>query len=271
MGLALNDATYNRLCSKTAYIRPTVPGKFRSGTLTGPELATAKQNHEDAITDPLEVNVLERTIINQIQAALDRSILVPKTNKISGLITCSIPDLLAYLFCTFGNISAITLADERYNVTRIQYVHADPIENGFDKINEYANMSEAYGITEPEVQLIEMGLIILSNAVIFADDIGEWNAKPKHTKTWDSFQAHFVAAQTTYKANRPQETSAAHAFTSTPAQANAVTTVPPATEELDAANAYIAELEAAQAATHQANLVKKETLPSNTYSIQQLL
>ena len=62
----------------------------------------------------MEVNVLERTIINQLQSALDRDILLPKTNKISGLITSSIPDLFEYLFRAFGNISAITLADERY-------------------------------------------------------------------------------------------------------------------------------------------------------------
>ena len=209
MGLALSDAAYKRLCSATtAYIRPTDPGNFIPGELTGTELVHAKQDHEDLVSDFLEVNVLERTVINQLQSALDRTILLQKTNKISGLITCSILDIFEYLFRAYGNITAISLADARYNVTKHQYVHADPIETVFDKIQDYANMAEAYGNAEPEVQLIEMGLIIIMNAVIFADDIGTCHEKSSSFKTWESFQTHFIKAQTTYKANRPTETSA---------------------------------------------------------------
>ena len=261
MGLALTNSAYKRLCSaNVAYVRPTDPGKFIPGVLTGTDLVNAKQDHEDMVSDFLEVNVLERTVINQLQSALDRNILLPKTNKISGLITCSIPDIFKYLFRAYGNITAISLADARYNVTKHQYVHADPIETVFDKIQDYANMAEAYGTTEPEVQLIEMGLIIVMNAVIFADDIGTWHNKTSSEKTWESFQEHFIEAQTTYKANRPTETSSTLGYS--PEQANAV--IPSKTEEdLDAANAYIADLEATVASTHQANQV---SIPSTTSS-----
>ena len=58
MGLALSDSAYKRLCSATnSYVRATDPGKFIPGKLT-----------------VAEVNVLERTIINQIQSALEKSI-----------------------------------------------------------------------------------------------------------------------------------------------------------------------------------------------------
>ena len=261
IGLALSDSAYKRLCSATvAYVRPTDPGKFIPGEFTGTELVHAKQDHEDLIYDFLEVNVLERTIINQLQSALERSILLPKTNKISGLITCTIPEIFKYLFRAYGNITAISLADARYNVIKHQYVHTDPIETVFDKIQDYANMAEAYGNPEPEVQLIEMGLIIIMHAVIFADDIGTWNKKSSSSNTWESFQEHFITAQTTYKANRPTEISASLGFSTE--QANAV--MPSQTEQdLDAANAYIADLEATVASTQQANQV---SLPSTTSS-----
>ena len=273
MGLALNDDTYKRMCSGTeSYIRPTDPGRFSPNNLTGAELTTAKQDHEDLVQDFLEVNVLERTIINQLQAALDRNILLPKTNKISGLITCSIADLFDYLFRAYGNISALTLADARYQVTRHQYVHGDPMETVFDRIQDYANMAEAYGVAEPEVQLIEIGLIIIMNAIIFADDVGHWNALEPYLKTWENFQSHFIKAQTSYKKNRPAPTSASMGYTVPPEQANAVILSQPE-QELAVANEYIAELEANQTASHQANLVSAPlaTSSSTDDTIKQLL
>ena len=273
MGLALTDETYKRMCSVTdSYIRPTDPGKFSPGDLTEVALTTAKQEHEELVHEFLEVSVLERTIITQLQTALDRNILLPKTNKISGLITCSIAELFDYLFRAYGNISALTLADARYQVTRHQYIHGDPMETVFDKIQDYANMAEAYGVAEPEVQLIEMGLIIIMNAMIYADDVGAWNALDSSRKTWDAFQHHFILAQTAYKKNRPIDTSAALGYNVPSAQANAVLLSQPE-QELAAANEYIAELEADQAAAQQANLVSaphsQSTDQDNT--IKQLL
>ena len=273
MGLALKDETYKRMCSvSVSYIRPTDPGPFSPTNLTGADLATAKQDHENLFHDFLEVNVLERTIINQLQAALDRNILLPKTNKISGLITCSIADLFDYLFRAYGNISALTLADARYQVTRHQYVHGDPMETVFDKIQDYANMAEAYGVAEQEVQLIEMGLIIIMNALIYADEIGEWNALDASHKTWDNFQTHFISAQTAYKRNRPVDTSASLGYTVPSAQANAVV-LSQSEQDLAVANEYIAEMEAVQAATHQANLVSASHAQSSSTddTIKQLL
>ena len=106
-----------------------------------------------------------------------------------------------------------------------------------------------------------MGLIVIMNAVIFSDDIADWNAKHPTSKTWKSFQDHFIELHTTYKANRPSETSASLGYSSTE-QTNAV--VPSqAEQDLEAANNYIADLEASVASTYQANQV---SLPSNDTS-----
>ena len=137
------------------------------------------------------------------------------------------------------------------------------MENVFDKIQDYANMAEAYGIPESEIQLIDMGLIIIMNAVIFADDVGTWNALKSSSKTWENFQNHFIQAQTSYKANRLAETSATLGYTTPGAQANAVVLSQPE-QDLVAANEYIAELEADQAATHQANLVSATSVQTST-------
>jgi hypothetical protein len=106
-------------------------------------------------------------------------------------------------------------------------------------------MTEAYGLPESDRLLIELGLIVIMNAVIFADNIGEWHEKTEANKTWANFQTHFIEAQTSYKKNRPSETSSSLGYTAPPetlAQANVLQ----AEQNLAAATAYIAELEAAQ-------------------------
>ena len=249
MALAMNSATYVRLTGNTAFIRPTDPGAFDAGNATGADLQIAKQVHDDATNDFLEVNVLERCIINQLQAALDRSILLPMVNKISGLLNSSIPAIFEFLYRAYGNLSSITIAEERQKILQLQYTHQDPIENVFDKINDFSTMADAYGNPESDNMLIELGMVIMMKAVIFADDIGEWHDKPAHSKTWSAFQQHFISAQTKYKKNRPVETSASLGY-SAPASHEQANAVLQADHDLADANAYIAQLEAVQ----QANL-----------------
>lgn len=43
--------------------------------------------------------------------------------------------------------------------------------------------------------LIELGIVVIMRAVIFADDIGDWHDKDDDVKTWAAFQAHFISAQ----------------------------------------------------------------------------
>ena len=146
------------------------------------------------------------------------------------------------------------------------------METVFDKIQDYANMAEAYGVAKSKVQLIKMGLIIIMNAVIYADDVGVCHALNPFAKTWEAFQNHFILAPTTYKANRPTEISASPVYTTPGPQANTVVMSQPE-QELAAANEYIAKLEADQAVTHQSNLVSLTTFPSSSTddTIKQLL
>ena len=247
MALAMTPATYVRLTGNSAFIRPADPGPFVAGNATGADLQLAKQVHDDATNDFLEINVLERCIINQLQAALDRAILLHMINKISGLLNSSIPDIFEFLYRAYGNLSSITIAEARQKILQLQYTHQDPIENIFDKINDFSTMADAYGNPESDKMLIELGMVVMMKAVIFADDIGDWHNKPETSKTWSAFQQHFISAQTSYKKNRPAETSASLGYSVPQEQANAVLQ---ADQELADANAYIAQLEAAQ----QANL-----------------
>jgi hypothetical protein len=249
--LALGHTTtsYLRVTnSTTPFVRPTDPGAFLAGNSTGPDLAIAKQVHDEEKEEFLVVNVLEQAILNQLRAALETFVLLPKTCDITGLITCSIPDIFEYLFRAYGNITSTVLADARHKCTQVQYVHNQPMESVFTKINEYANMAEAYGLPESDRQLVEIGTVIILNAVIFADDLHEWREKPTTDQTWKNFRTHFINAQTKYKKNRPAETSSSLGYAPPPSDTVPQANVLQAEDDLAAANEYIAQLEAIQQA-----------------------
>ena len=52
-------------------------------------------------------------------------------------------------------------------------------------------MAEANGATETPVQLINIGLIVLTRASSFASNIRKWQALPDADKNWPNFKMHF--------------------------------------------------------------------------------
>ena len=61
-------------------------------------------------------NLFERTIIQQIHAAVDYEYLADLIDDETGLVTCTIAEILAYLFKTYGDITAQTLALKKSTV-----------------------------------------------------------------------------------------------------------------------------------------------------------
>ena len=56
------------------------------------------------------------------------------------------------------------------------------------------------------MQLINIGLIIITNANIFGSDIRKWHPKPAGDKSWMSFKYYFTTAQREIKIYQPQQT-----------------------------------------------------------------
>ena len=63
-------------------------------------------------------------------------------------------------------------------------------------------MAEASGATATDMQRINIGLIIITDANIFGSDIRKWHSKTAEEKSWTSFKSHFTTAQCEIK--RPQ-------------------------------------------------------------------
>ena len=79
------------------------------------------------------------------------------------------------------------------------YDHSRPIANLFKAINKYYNMAEANGATETLVMLINIGLIVLTRASIFANGVRIWQALLDDQKSWPNIKKHFLTAQRAIK------------------------------------------------------------------------
>jgi len=213
LGLTTNATTYARIAS-TPYVRPTAPAPLGpNNTGTAAQISENRRTYNLAVARYHQANHIEKTILNQIQEALDESTLMPLLHEDTGTIKSSIPEVFKYLFDTYGNITDQMIHDERAALLQHQYIHNEPVANIFSKIHKYSSLAEAHGTPETDPQLISIGKIILSNARIFAEAIEQWNDKPAADKTWENFKQHFTAAQIKYKKARPTDTAGMHHYT----------------------------------------------------------
>ena len=132
-------------------------------------------------------------------------------------------------------------------------------------IQEYADMARAFNSPEPESGLMNMGLIILMNAQIFADSIKEWNLLDARQldKSWKTFKKHFIDAQREYKKARNTVTTADLGLSSPAPTANLAycsPADPDPSAALPDAQAYLQALQA----SHFANQVLPVQDPAPT-------
>ena len=139
--------------------------------LTAAVIAAATAVYDTQMDNFKSSNLIERTIIQQINTAINPDCLADLIDDDTVLLEGTVPVILASLFSTYGSITPQTLAAAKTKLEETTYNHARPIANLFTKINDYANLAEAANATETPAQLINMGLIILTRCTIFATDI----------------------------------------------------------------------------------------------------
>jgi hypothetical protein len=207
LGLICSAATYDRVSPGVPFVRPLLPVLPDLTNSTAPQIAAARQLYEDELVIFRACNLIERTIIQQINTALDADCLADLIDDETGLLQGTIPDILQTLFDTYGEITPQTLAAEKAKVEATTYDHNRPIVNIFTDINAYAHMAEAAHSAETASQLINIGLIIITRSTIFSSDIRKWHDKPSLDQTWPNFKDHFKAAQKAIRKSQPVVTT----------------------------------------------------------------
>ena len=261
IGVGLSTEAY-ALLSETPWADPSKPLAFSANMdWSSEDIKTLREEHNETVQEYHAFTGIVRTIKNQIKKALEPHIILPLCNSTTEAITKSIPDIFEYLFASYGNITAVTLSEKRREIESHQYDHAKPLENVFRLIQDFYDMSAACCSPEPESGLINMALIVLMNAQIFADSIKDWNLLAADNKTWTTFQAHFIHAQREYKRARTVVTTSDLGFSSPAPTAN-LAYCPPvdhdASPTFQDPQAYLQALQATHLANHVAPVPEPE-------------
>jgi hypothetical protein len=140
-------------------------------------------------------NQIKRTIIQQINTALDDDCLADLINEDAGLIQGTAPEIFLVLHRTFGAITPQTLAQAKADLEKTIYDHTKPLANTFAAFARCADMASAAESEETTAQLINIGLTIIARPTVFANDIRNWHDRPSADKTWPTFKTHFKDAQ----------------------------------------------------------------------------
>ena len=185
-------------------------------------------------------NLIERTIIQQINTAVDPDCLADLIDGDTGLLEGPVPNIMKQLFETYGATTPQTLTTAKATLETTTYDHTKPIINIFTAINDYANMAEAAEATETQTQLINIGLIIITRSTIFSSDIRKWNSRPEDEKTWTTFKTHFKEAQCDIKRSQQVVTTNSLGFHG---QANAAAMVDQVIKRLSAEQRMQQEIE----------------------------
>jgi hypothetical protein len=206
LGLVCSATAYTRISNGAVFNRPALPVLPPLDGSTQYQIDDARQRYADEITIFTACNLIERTIIQQINTALDEDCLADLIDDDTGLLEGSIPEIIQTLFDTYGAITPQSLAAAKSKVESTTYNHSRPIVTIFTDINEYANMAEAAHASETTEQLINLGIIIITRSTIFSSDICKWHNKPAADKTWSAFKDHFKMAQRAIKKSQPTVT-----------------------------------------------------------------
>jgi hypothetical protein len=207
LGLVCSTVAYNRISPGVPFDRPLLPVLPDLSNSTAAQIEDARQRFKDSLAEFNACNLIERTIVQQINTALDDDCLADMIDDDTGLLEGTIPQIIQTLFDTYGAITPQSLAAAKAKVEALSYNHSRPIVTIFTAINEYASMAEAAHAAETTEQLINIGVIIITRSTIFASDIRKWHDKPAADKTWPLFKDHFKAAQKAIKKSQPATTT----------------------------------------------------------------
>jgi hypothetical protein len=128
-----------------------------------PQIAEARQLYADNMEAFKACNLIEHTIIQQINTAIEEDCLASLIDDNTGFLKGMVPQILKELFDTYEAITPQSLTATKAKLENTTYNHSKPIVNIFTAINDYANMTEAAEAPETTTQLINIvGLIIIT-------------------------------------------------------------------------------------------------------------
>jgi hypothetical protein len=198
LGLISSAPAYARIVPGAPFHRPALPAPPVTDR-TAAVIAASHQHYDKQMSAFNKCTLIERAIVQKINTALDNDVLAD--------LIGTVPYIMQELYDTYGTVTAQALTTAKAKLEITAYDHSCPIANLFTAITDYAHMAEASGATETPGQLINIGLIVITHATIFTNDIRAWNGTLPAAKTWPGFKTHFRTAQKAIKRSQPSTTT----------------------------------------------------------------
>ena len=116
-------------------------------------------------------------------------------SKTTNKITKTIPEILTYLFETYGDVNPQELMSLRSEIEHMTFDPKEPVNAIFTEIEDFADIAEAINDPISTVQKCKLAYVVLQNTKRFKSGLREWDRKPLVEKTWENFQVHFREVQ----------------------------------------------------------------------------
>ena len=186
LGLVLSEVVYDAIEGTSPYQRPRLPTLNIQPTDTQYRIAQQRHQYAEDMELYREVQKMERTIIQQIVAAIEPKYLRALRDRGTNKINKTIPQILKYLFETFGDVTPKEFKQLRDQVESMVFDPTEPVDTIFSEIEDLENIADMADNPMRERQKIDMAYLIIQNSKKFNSSLTKWDRR-ENDKTWDDF------------------------------------------------------------------------------------
>ena len=194
LGLVVSAIVYEAIDGTVPYERPQLPVLDIQPTDTQYQIAQQRHQYSEDLQQYRDVQAMERTIIQQIVAAIEPKYLRALRDRGTNRINKTIPQILKYLFDTFGDITPKEFKQLRDQVESMIFDPSEPVDTIFAEIEDLENIADMAENPMRERQKIDMAYLVLQNSKKFNSSLTKWDRR-EDDKTWDDFMTFFRKEQ----------------------------------------------------------------------------
>ena len=191
LGLVKSAADYAKV-SPTAYTIPTLPPPMTiPHGVAHHEAFRIQQEHMASTKKFHDVQTLQKLLLQQLQAAIDREWLQEYFDPITFTITQPIAQVLKQLYRKYGKVKREDLKAMEKEVENIAYDIQQPLSTVWTAIRELESTAKAADSPYTDRQLIDFALDIIKRTHDFEEALSKWYQLPTPGKTYKNLTKHF--------------------------------------------------------------------------------
>ena len=195
LGMLVGATQYQTVAPGTPFVAPPQPGALViDPTDTQYQIMIAKTLYETALREHQTYVLLQRSLIAQVQEAIQTKYTNAIRNRITGQLPGDIRLLKNHLFSTYGKINEQELQTKYDETIKLSYSVSDPIDDIFNAVEDLCEIAEFADTPYSPRQQVNIGYLIVNRQPIFRGDVRKWMRKSLVDKTWIHFMAHFRQA-----------------------------------------------------------------------------